>query len=183
MITMAIAVLLILLGLMARYGRAGLRRLARLKLRSGWLLGAALVLQAALLAGWQPALLLTGASALCIGLFGYHNRRRPGLVLAAGGALLNFLVMSAAGGLMPVQPDVAAQLGDIVIAEGGRLPGTRSVVGLPHWESLAVLSDWLLLPDGTGRLAAWSIGDLLLLSGIALFIRQAMKETNYVPVR
>jgi hypothetical protein len=180
MITMALAVLLILLGLAARYGRPGLRRLAGIELRGGRLLGLAFVLQAALVAGLQPALLLTIASALCIGMFGYRNRSRPGIVLAAGGALLNFLVMMAAGGLMPVQPDVVAQLDGMVIAADGRLPGTKSVVGLPHWESLTIVSDWLLLPDGVGRLTAWSIGDLLLLSGIAWFIRQAMKGSNYV---
>ncbi len=183
MITMALAVLLILLVLVARYGRAGLWRLAELEVRAGWLLGLAFVLQAALVAGLQPALLLTVATALCIGIFGYRNRGQPGIALAAGGALLNFLVMIAAGGLMPVQADVVAQLGDIAITEGGRLPGTKSVVGLPHWESLTFLSDWLLLPDGAGRLAAWSIGDLVLLSGIALFIWQAMKGTNYAPAR
>lgn len=183
MITMAIAVLLILLVPATRYGRAGLRRLAELELHSIWLLGLAFALQAALVAGLRPALLLTIASACCIGMFGYRNRSQPGIALAAGGALLNFLVMIAAGGLMPVQPDVVARLGDMTVAADGRLPGTKSVLGMPHWESLTVLSDWLLLPDAAGRLVAWSIGDLLLLSGIALFSWQAMKGTDYVLTR
>lgn len=183
MITMAIAVATIILVLVLRHGQAGLMRLATLELRGMWILALACSLQVALIVGVQPALGLTLATALCIGLFAWWNRRYPGIVLAAAGAMLNFVVMASAGGLMPVSAETVAQLGGMAVSEGGRLLGTKSVIATPPWAGLTILSDWLLLPDGAGRLAAWSIGDLLLLGGIAVVIWQNMKGQAGVPVQ
>lgn len=175
---MALAVSMIIGLCYARYGTAGVRRLAHLRLHHPLLVGLAVLFQVALVAGLRPTLLLTLGSAVCFLGFAWANKHNFGVLLTVAGALLNFLVMAAAGGRMPVRPAVVAHLGEVGAQTGMLLAGTKSVVGMPHWSSLTILSDWILLPGAMG-IAAWSIGDMLLLAGLALVFWKGMKGDEH----
>lgn len=101
--------------------------------------------------------------------FLWLNRRSQGLALAALGLLLNLAVITANGGLMPVDNELAAARG-ITVAEGELAkhqpmgPDTR----------LALLGDVIPVPPIP---TLFSIGDLLLDLGAFLFIQEAMGLT------
>jgi hypothetical protein len=166
---------------LARYGRAGLVRLADLRLQHAWLLVVACALQAALVAELVAPFWCTLVSSLLIGAFALLNRRVPGLLLAVGGALLNLLVMLAHGGRMPAHPGTLELLGGAAPASGEILAGTKGVVGAG--ESLwLLLGDWLPLPGAVTGVALWSIGDLILLAGILTLLLQTMRGEHHAAV-
>lgn len=180
MITLAAATGLCFAVALGRYGRAGLLRLADLRLVHSWLLLLACGLQVALVAGLLAPLWCTLASALLIGSFALLNRRVPGLLLAGGGALLNMAVMIAYGGRMPVHPGVLQWLGATPDA-GQILEGTKGVVGAGG-SLLLLLGDWLPLPGAVSGVALWSVGDLILLAGVLTLLVRTMRGHSHAAV-
>ena len=174
-ISMLVATSMLLAVCAARYGWAGFARLARYHISHPWLLYIAAAFQAAIVAGVNAQLVCTIASAGCIGAFALLNRQSRSIAVACAGALLNFVVMAAAGGRMPVSASVVRQIGGADLATGTVLLGTKSVVGVPAWEPLQLLSDRLVFVGGTGQMAAWSIGDLVLLAGLLAVFWHGMK--------
>jgi hypothetical protein len=175
-LTIALSTLLIVLVL--RFGREGLARLAALPLRGGGLVALAGLSQlAGALTGGRRLELLLLSAALLAG-FCWLNRRHAGVALAALGIGLNMAVMAANGGTMPVAPSTAAAIAELRGAD----PAAARAVALPksHLRAeertrLAFLSDRLLLPGPLGGLAAWSIGDALLLAGVGRLLWYGMK--------
>lgn len=144
-------------------GRHG--RLLGHRLNSPWLLAAACAGQLAEpLSGhrisYPMSMLVSAALAL---LFTVHNRRVPGIPLAALGLLLNALVV-VSNGAMPVEAHAAVRAGlsDPVLAPDAR----HEVAGAQT--QLRVLADRIAVPI-PGHREIDSLGDLALAAGAGLF--------------
>src|SRR4051794_14908418 len=93
--------------------RGRLSALADLPLRRSGLAVAAIALQILIIsvipgAGETFSTWTHIASYLLLLAFAFANRRIPGVAIAAGGGLLNFLVITLNGGVMPANPDTLA---------------------------------------------------------------------------
>ena len=169
---------LMLLLLMGRFGLTGARRLAALELAGGrWVVLAALAQAMSIWTHQARFALLLITGALLLG-FCWRNRRRAGLALATGGVLLNLLVMAANGGAMPISPRTIQELSGSAFQLGTAFLGAKDIVLADDQAALALLGDRLLLPGPLRRLAAWSIGDVLLLAGVGRLLWTTMKGTG-----
>ena len=175
------AVLGVLLG-WAIGGR--LRNLERLRLRWGWLILAALVIQVLIfpLGHAEPVLpyatvplhfLSYGFLALFLGL----NLRHWPLGLLALGLAANLAVIAANGGYMPASVAALERAGmegaAQALVEQGRL---GNVVLMGPQTRLDFLGDWLWLPSGVPLAMAFSPGDLLIGLGLACFFPYGMRK-------
>lgn len=174
----------LLLGLVAVGGRVS--NLAAVQVRWGWLAPLAFAMQAYLI--FFPAdraggllsarsLLLT-ASLMLLLVVVWQNRHLRGVKLIGLGLLLNFLVMAVNGGFMPIAPDTLAQIGydgNASQLETGYIVGrTKNVVVEPGEASLWFLSDIMVVPRPFPLPTALSVGDLLIVVGVFVFLREAM---------
>jgi hypothetical protein len=157
---------LLLLALALWFGPRRLGRLASLELRGGWLAALALLVQAAGIALPQLRLALLLISAALLVRFCWLNRGLVGIGLASCGIALNMAVMAANGGAMPIPPESLARL-EMQLTVGSDLPLQKSRVLADEEAVLAGLGDRLHLPGALGDRVAWSIGDVLLIAGIA----------------
>jgi hypothetical protein len=166
---------IMLLVLVCRFGRAGLRRLAHCSFQGGILaFGACLAQMVSVLTHlWRFELLLVTATLLAI--FCWLNRRQIGIPIATIGIALNLLVMGANGGTMPVNPTTLVRMSGLDAKSGTALYWTKDRVLADDQASLSWLGDRLLLPGRLRYLAAWSIGDVLILTGIGLLLWHTMK--------
>ncbi len=151
-----------------RGGRPG--RIPRLRFRRLRALGSAAVAQVGGLLGglvWAPAYALgLAVSALFVGLFVWHNRRLPGMLLIGVGLLANACVV-ALNGAMPVSLGAAERAG----LEAGDLglAGDRQHEPLDAGTHLPVLGD--VLPVPLPLLAqVVSIGDVLIAVGAGMLV-------------
>ncbi|NLM47089.1 MAG: DUF5317 domain-containing protein [Firmicutes bacterium] len=163
-------VLAVLLGWL-RGGKVA--RLADLKLRGlVWVAAAAVVrLGLDILARRGYSLPWLMIVAYCFVLYVlFLNIRLPGIKLFAAGTLLNFLVIAANGGAMPVSATAIKEAGlsstpagtHILLAETARLPFLADIIPLrpPYFPLPQVIS----------------IGDILVILGIFLFIQYKMLQ-------
>lgn len=174
-----ILLLAVIAGLVAGLGRAwlGARRLRPPSLHLAWLVPIAFFPQ--LLAFRLPATrdLIAdelAAAALVISqvlllLFVWVNRNRPGFWALGLGLVLNLMVITLNGGLMPISPEtVAWLLPDAASGTwqiGARL-GTGKDIVLPVAATrLWWLSDRFLLPAWFPWRLAYSFGDVLIAAG------------------
>ncbi len=97
-----------------------------------------------------------------------RNVRVPGLVLAAIGAACNLAAIIANEGYMPADPDAFASVG---LDPSGYV---NSVV-LPD-PSLRLLTDIFAMPAWVPAANVFSIGDLLIGTGVAVTIALAMRR-------
>ena len=151
-------------------------RLADLKLRGlVWVAAAALIRVAVdWLAGRGYHLPWLTIVAYCLLLYAlYLNFRLPGIKLFTAGTFLNFLVIAANGGSMPVSAAAMKEAGvsgtpagtHILLSETARLPFLADIIPLrpPYFPLHQVIS----------------IGDILVICGIFLFIQHKMlREEN-----
>ncbi|HSM54563.1 MAG TPA: DUF5317 domain-containing protein [Candidatus Sulfomarinibacteraceae bacterium] len=128
---------------------------------------------------WVPDLLapviLVWSQIVLLG-FIWINRKRPGMLFLGLGLAMNFLVILANGGMMPVTPDTATSLSGFDAWSAGARFGPGKGVVLPtdataFWD----LSDRFLLPDWFPYEAAYSLGDVLIVLG-ALALLWAMSN-------
>jgi hypothetical protein len=165
---------LLVLVLVAVYRWRGLQRLAALRVRGAPLaLGAAAAQLVSVVTQQQRAVLLVVSTLLLLG-FCWRNRRLAGVGLIAGGIALNSLVMLVNGGTMPVSPASLPTLG-YELTEGAQLPLQKSRVLADEHARLAWLGDRWHLPGPLAPVAAWSLGDGLLLAGLAWLLVRTMK--------
>lgn len=181
--------LMLLLGLVAVGGRVS--DLATTEVKWGWLAPLAFLMQAYLIffpaermAGLlsSRSVLLTASHVLLL-LVVLRNRRLAGVKLIGLGLLLNFLVMAVNGGFMPITPDALVQIGydgNASQLETGYIVGrTKNVVVEPGGASLWFLTDIMVIPRPFPIPTALSVGDLLIVSGVFFFLRQAMFQYRY----
>ncbi len=116
---------------------------------------------------WSPVLLV--ATQILLLLFAWFNRKQPGFWMLGAGLLLNFLVIIANGGLMPISPETVRQIYPDAPEsswEIGKQLGNGKDIVLPvSATNLWFLSDRFLFPDWLGYSIAFSLGDVLIAFG------------------
>jgi hypothetical protein len=180
--------LAVLCGLIVGYVRRGsLAQLGQLPLRCGWLILIAFFLQVVVFSsqfeslGWSdqlgPALYVSSILLLllAVGL----NLSLGGMKILGIGLLLNFLVIAANRGYMPVHPDSLARSGMVHRAELLRSQETVSNSTLWTDETrLPFLADIFYLPSYLPFSNVFSIGDIFIGIGAFILVLQAMQGDN-----
>lgn len=118
---------------------------------------------------WGPSLYVVSTVAVLMALV--INLRQPGFWLIIIGALANFAVIVLNGGQMPASPDAWAALTGVAA-----VPTTdfsNSALAGPD-TALAFLGDNFVLPPPIPFANVFSIGDVLIGAGGALFVFQQM---------
>lgn len=186
MILIYAIIFLIVLALMLRRDLAAL---GQIHYRGGWKLGVAIVslfiLQAVLVVyvpgqtTFQMIVLLLSQLTLIV-LF-ILNRHVPGAKLFALGVILNTTVMIANGGWMPVTPETYHAIRPNRVVElQDRAPSSKGIM-LPRSETnLWILSDIIHISI-PGHKNALSIGDVVLILGIAQFLLLAAPRVSQSP--
>jgi hypothetical protein len=147
-----------------------LARLADLRLRRVWCIGASLGLQVLIISiipdgipGWLGGALYAVSYGLAA-LFLWANRGVPWLWLVAVGGFANLLAIGANGGVMPASPGALTAAGRALHARGYR---NSSDVAGAH---LRFLGDIFALPRQWPLANVFSIGDVLLVLGATLLL-------------
>lgn len=114
------------------------------------------------------AVFLTISQLLLLG-FAWLNRKIPGMPILLIGAALNFTVMVANGGFMPISPQTAGRLASeevlVDIPIGGRF-GTKDVLLTPESTRFEWFADRFLPPVWFPYQVAFSLGDVFLATGV-----------------
>jgi hypothetical protein len=176
------AVLAIIVGLVAG-GR--LTRLKELGLRAPWVFVAAAVVQVGLMVagarGWVqlarigPGLVVASFALVLAGL--WVNRRLPGVWVAGIGVFLNFLVIAANGGSMPVDGGLAVKAGNARLVEMLDSPAYAKHAAIRPETRLRPLADVLPLPMLVPRprwFSPGSAGDVFVTVGACWLILAGM---------
>lgn len=179
---------LLLLAILAVVGVVARRRSTgpiEIELRVLWLAPCALLLQLPLVqawggAGWRSILFLASYSLLF--LFCALNWRYVGARLLLAGFLLNFTVIAANGGFMPISQQAVARLHPGTTAAdwpaGTLRQGSKDII-LPADEiRLGFLSDAIVVPPPFPLPTAFSAGDLVILAGFTVLFWQAMTTSS-----
>jgi hypothetical protein len=117
---------------------------------------------------WLPLALVLGSFALTFG-FAALNRRLPGMTLIAIGALMNFIVIAANGG-MPVSLDALDRAGLGNPFEGGAVTkGAHHA--LDDDDRVTFLADVIPIKVTANVVSA---GDIVIWAGLLLLIQQLM---------
>jgi hypothetical protein len=176
--------LVFLLGLAVVGGRVS--NLASVDVKWGWLAPLAFIMQAYLI--FFPAeraggllsarsMLLT-VSYILLFVVVWQNRHLSGVKLIGLGLVLNFLVMVVNGGFMPIAPETLVQIGydgNAPQLETGYIVGrTKNMVAEPGEARLWFLSDIMVVPKPFPIPTALSLGDVLIVLGLFLFLREFM---------
>ena len=102
--------------------------------------------------------------------FVWVNRRLTGMRIFGLGLILNLLVISLTGGLMPMAPETAGALFPDLPAStweiGSRIGRSKNIILLAGETRLALLSDAVLLPAWFPWTRALSPGDLFIALGV-----------------
>lgn len=163
-----------------------LSQLGRLRIQGLWLIVVGLAIQVVAMGyvgrSWgavltyRPAIILGTYLLVLVGLL--RNVRLPGMQIIALGFVLNFLVIAANGGGMPVSYSTLAASGQAYLVNGqqtGQYVAQSKDVLLPKDQTrLWVLSDVFLTPPPLTRAA--SLGDFLTYAGVAVVIAFAMRR-------
>ncbi len=111
-------------------------------------------------------------------VFLYLNRFLPGVKLILLGAALNFAVILANGGYMPVAQEALQAAGheDLIITRGERqyVLGSKDVVLEISQTRLAPLSDILVIPEEAPLSGSFSIGDIVISFGAFYLLNEAL---------
>ena len=179
---------LLLLAVLAVVGLALRRRSTgpvEIELRALWLAPSALLLQLPLVqawggAEWRSILFLASYSLLFV--FCALNWRYVGVRLLLAGFLLNFVVVAANGGFMPISQDAVARMHPGTTASdwpaGTLRQGSKDVI-LPADEiRLRLLSDAITVPPPFPLPTTFSAGDLVILAGLAALFWQALATSS-----
>ena len=156
--------LLIVLSVPACGGR--LQSLARIRPRRSWIVLTALGLQIlaiSVVPTWPRPILVAAhlLSYVLAGWFVWENRRVAGLPAVAVGGALNAVTIALNGGTLPASPSALARAG---ITPTGSDFNNSAVIAHPH---LAWLGDVFAIPAGWPLANVFSIGDVLILLGLA----------------
>ncbi len=162
-------------------------------LRFGWLFVLALLLQAAAIYGigsdrstdLLKLMILASYVLLLLGVS--VNLHRWGIRIIGLGRLMNFIVILANGGLMPVSPESLAQadLQDRItqVTLGDALPRSKDILLLREETRLWFLSDTIPVSSPIIR-SVFSPGDVVIGLGLAIILREGFTRLlGYIRVR
>ena len=158
-----------LIVLAAAAARIRLSSLATVRFRVAGALLAALAVQVVILQLVAEHVPFAVASALHLvsygmaGVFVWHNRAIPGLWLFAAGGAANFVAIAANGGVMPASPAALEAAGRNGTA------GFENSMAVAEAD-LAFLGDVFAWPAPLPFANVFSVGDILLLVGVAMFL-------------
>lgn len=145
------------------------RRLGDLRVHGAWVIAAAFGAQLVLLAAlrtapaWQTDTIHI-ATYIVAGGFVWRNRHLTGLPLAAVGGISNFVAITANGGVMPASPTALRMAGKV-------LDPTKFTNSGPMVHArLQVLGDVIPMPWPHSLANVFSIGDVLLISGVLIVV-------------
>jgi hypothetical protein len=149
-----------------------LARLSELTIRRPWLALAAIAVQVlivSLLPEGTPLLHHAAhlGSYVLLGAFAWANRRIAGVPIAAFGGALNFLAIAANGGVMPASHRALASLSHKTAA--GDFANSAA---LAH-PKLQFLGDVIATPASWPVHNVYSIGDLVIVSGVVVLLHAA----------
>lgn len=131
-------------------------------------------------------LLLPFSQALLLA-FAWLNRKLPGMLILLLGTALNFTVITANGGFMPISPQTAGHLVSqevLMDFQPGDRFGTKDILLLPQDTRFEWLADRFLPPAWSAYQVAFSLGDVLIAIGIFLVLAyQETQPKESLPVR
>jgi hypothetical protein len=170
--------------------------LAQLRLRWLWLMLAGFGVQVlavgvvgrdwALVASNRPAIIIASYGLILAGLV--RNWNLPGMVVVTFGFALNFAVIAANGGQMPVTREAIETSGQIELVtnarEGQAVAASKAVLLARDQTRLWALSDIFITPPPLRR--AVSLGDVFAYAGMALVVISAMRRVHpgsFAPLR
>lgn len=174
----------IVLGLVIGFLRGGrLGALGQLRLGGIWILFLGLLLQLLIFPSplWSPAPIRHGVEFLHVASYAFTvafliwNRRVLWPVIP--GMILNVLPIVANGGYMPASLDALRSSGrhEEAAALAASSDGTfGNVVVMGERTRLDFLGDWIYVPEWFPLATSFSIGDVLILAGIAWVIQAGM---------
>jgi hypothetical protein len=185
-----ILLLAVLLGLtisLIRYRDRALDRIASIPLQGAWLALVAIVLQWPLLGrpgGSTQHLvvpqILFLLSHLLLLVFVWRNRKQIGILVVGVGIVCNLLGISINDGFMPISPETLAQINPGSTWEQWPLDthygNSKDIIRLQEETRLWVLSDILVLPPPFPRPTAFSLGDLLIATGVLVFLQGGISQ-------
>ncbi|HID87671.1 MAG TPA: hypothetical protein EYP55_09900 [Anaerolineae bacterium] len=126
----------------------------------------------------DPRSWLLTLSYLLLFLVVWGNRRLSGMVIVGLGLLMNFVVIMANGGFMPITPEVLRRAGHADLAprleSGALVSGTKDIVLTREETRLWILSDIFVIPSPLPLASAFSPGDLFIALGIFVLLQEAM---------
>lgn len=124
-----------------------------------------------------PALLILASYGLLF-VAVLANRRLPGMAWLGLGTALNFLVILANGGWMPVTAELLATAGFVntptAIAPGQRVVFSKDVVMVSQEMHLRWLSDLFVVPEAGPFTMVFSPGDALMMLGLFILVQAGM---------
>jgi hypothetical protein len=171
----------LLAGLAGGYLAGGrVRNLDGLRLVRPWLVVVALLLQ---VVAFSPLGVALGAATIIalhfasyglLVLFVALNRRKPGVAVAGVGVGLNLAAIAVNGGHMPASPSALATAG---IAYAGDAYNNSGVSG--EGTRLALLGDVFATPSWLPMANVFSVGDVLIVVGIAMILVRAMRSSRH----
>ena len=161
-----------------------LERLGQVQFRWGGLAVAGLVVQTVLFStplgdrvgAWAPPIYVASTLAVLVALL--PNVRLPGFALILAGAVLNLTAILANGGLMPASPDAFARV------YGTTIPGAAGFSNSTLADAstrLPFLGDVFYLPPPIPLANVFSIGDVLIGLGAAIFLFVTMRRGQPLP--
>lgn len=103
------------------------------------------------------------------------NRHLHGIALIGAGVLMNLAAIAANGGYMPVDPEAAAYAGRLSGYSGeGALVDNNSLASAEHVQ-LWLLTDIFPVPAGIPFANVFSLGDILLTTGVGIFCYRTLR--------
>jgi uncharacterized membrane protein (Fun14 family) len=173
----------VIFGLIVGFLRRGsLKGFASLNLKYGWMFPLLLLVQFVVYALQSHIVWVAAASTYTFMLvyiigfvFLWLNRKESALLVVLVGAFLNFLVMLANGGRMPVSLEAAEAVLDpyyVEILRNGTLYGKHAI--MTAHTHLAFLGDIIPLAKPYYKQQVISIGDVVESIGIFLYIQKVM---------
>lgn len=103
------------------------------------------------------------------------NRHIPGIILIAAGVLMNLAAIAANGGYMPVAPEAAHYAGRIARYATDGQPIANNSLAIADNVRLWILTDIFPIPAGIPLANVFSLGDVLLTTGIAILCYRAIR--------